>query len=71
MRNQTHSVTILKPTQGNSILGRGPQPTDFESAENNYIEITLTIVTMVNGEAFPVSKTVNIFPKKAILCTWE
>ena len=27
MRNQTHSVTILKPTQGNNILGRGPQPT--------------------------------------------
>lgn len=67
MRNQTHSVTILKPTQGNNILGRGPQPTDFESAESNYIEITLTIATMVNGEARTVSKTVNIFPKKVDL----
>lgn len=67
MRNETHSVTILKPTQGNNILGRGPEPTDFETAESNYIEITLSTVTMVDGFATKSSKTVSIYPKKVEL----
>ena len=64
MINSTHSVSILDSTSGNHIVGIAPAPTDFDFAKTNYLQITLTAITMVDGSAAKAISTANIYPRK-------
>lgn len=67
VRNETHSVPILDSTSGNHIVGRAPEPVDFDFAKTNYITVTLTAITMVDGSAAKAVSTANIYPRKVDL----
>ena len=43
------------------------QPVDFDFAKTNYITVTLTAITMVDGSAAKAVSTANIYPRKVDL----